>query len=460
MPKRQEGINLKTVIYARKSRGTQEELNSQISICKDYCNKNSYEIAEVFSEIVSSQSFEREQYKALKEYIKKYAHVRVIVTHLDRLNRNLIQQAKLNELLLSTASYVEVVGSGVIQLDTPEQQMLSNIINSFNEYNYKLIRHKMLTGLHSFQERGGKVGAVPIGYIRADKYHYILDLEKADIIKQIFTDIASGVSTKEVVNKLDKINFRSNNNKKLNTREIRNIVKNKVYYKNIPQIVTREQWLEANQQLRSLVNRGKRTYPLSNKIVCSHCNTPLIIGYKADRGYSIINSCNSSRSVRGDHNSKCSCQGAKYSIVEDIIKSDCLAYLEIQLSKLYDQLREDKELLSAHDAELQAVKAEIADNKEKLSKLNTLFVRNNISQEQLTEQSIEIKDRINLLELKQQRLEGYSLFKISEEIQDKIIRLEELKADADINDLVSQLVDHIKYFRDTAGIQVTTVFRE
>ena len=448
-----------TVIYARKSRGTIEELNSQIEICKDYCNKNSYVVSEVFAEIRSSQDFERIQYIALKDYVREYTHVRVIVTHLDRLNRNLIEQAKLNDLLLSTASYVEVVGSGIVKLDTPEQQMLSNIINSFNEYNYKLIRYKMQTGLHNFQSNGGKVGAVPIGYTRADKYHYVLHLEKADIIKQIFTDIASGVSTKEVVNKLDKINFRSSNNKRIGTREIRNIVKNEVYYKNIPQIVTRELWLEANSQLRSLSNRGKRTYPLSNKIVCNHCNTPLIIGYKADRGYPIVNSCNSSKSVRGVHGSKCDCMGVKYDTIESIVKSDCLAYLEIQLSNLYKQLREDKELLSAHDAELQAVKAEVSDNKEKLSKLNNLYLMNNISQEQLTEQSAEIKDRINLLELKQQRLEGYSLFKISQEIQGKIIRLEELKADADINDLVV-LVDYVLYHRNTAGLSVKTIFKE
>ena len=447
-----------TVIYARKSRGTIEELNSQISICKDYCNKNGYVISEVFAEIRSSQDFEREQYVALKRYIKENTAVRVIVTHADRLNRNLIEQAKLNELLLSTASYVEVVGSGIVKLDTPENQMLSNIINSFNEYNYKLIRHKMQTGLHNFQSNGGKVGRTPIGFVRVDKYHYILDLEKADIIKQIFTDIASGMSTKEVVNKLEQINFRSNNNKPLGTREIRNIVKNEVYYKNIPQIITKEQYLEANQQLRSLSNRGKRTYPLSNKIVCSHCGTSLIIGYKADRGYPIVNSCNSSKSVRGDHSSKCSCQGAKYSIVEDIVKLDCLAYLDIQLSKLYDQLREDKELLSAHDAELQAVKAEVSDNKEKLSKLNNLYLMNNISQAELTEQSAEIKNKIDLLELKQQRLEGYSLFKISQEIQGKIIRLEELKADADINELVL-LVKQVSYYRDDTGISVNTVFK-
>lgn len=451
---------MKTVIYARKSRGNQEELNSQISICKDYSNKNGYIVSEVFAEIRSSQDFEREQYKALKDYVREYTHVRVIVTHLDRLNRNLIEQAKLNDLLLSTASYVEVVGSGVIQLDTPEQQMLSNIINSFNEYNYQLIRHKMQTGLHNFQSNGGKVGRTPIGYIRADKYHYILDLEKADIIKQIFTDIASGISTKEVVNRLDKINFRSNNNKRIGTREIRNIVKNKVYCKNTPQIVTQELWLEANSNLGSIPNCGnKRVYPLSGKIICSKCGTSLIIGIKKDRGYSIISSCNSSRSVRGDHSNKCSCQGVRYSIVEDIVKSDCLAYLEIQLSKLYDQLREDKELLKVHDAELQAVKTEVSDNKEKLSKLNILFIMDNISQEQLTEKSAEIKDRINLLELKQQRLEGYSLFKISQEIQDKIIRLEELKADADINSLVV-LVDYVQYYKNGAGIQVITVFKE
>ena len=449
---------MKTVIYARKSRGTIEELDSQTAICKDYSNKNGYVVSEVFAEIRSSQDFERIQYIALKDYVREYTHVRVIVTHLDRLNRNLIEQAKLNDLLLSTSSYIEVVGSGIIKLDTPENQMLSNIINSFNEYNYKLIRHKMVTGLHNFQSNGGKVGRTAIGYIRADKYHYVLDLEKADIIKQIFTDIASGISTKEVVNKLEQINFRSNNNKRTGTREIRNIVKNEVYYKNIPQIVTRELWLEANSQLRSLSNRGKRTYPLSNKIVCKHCGTSLIIGYKADRGYSIINSCNSSRSVRGDHNNKCSCQGAKYSIVEDIVKLDCLAYLEIQLSNLYKQLREDKELLSVHNAELQAVRASMSDNKEKLSKLNNLYLMNNISQEELTEKSAEIKNKIDLLELKQQRLEGYSLFKIAEEIQSKIIRLEELKADADINDLVV-LVDYVQYYKNGAGIQVTTVFK-
>ena len=450
---------MKTVIYARKSRGTEEELNNQISICKDYCSKNSYEVSEVFSEIRSSQDFEREQYAALKKYVEENTNIRIIVTHADRLNRNLVEQAKLNELLLSTSSYIEVVGSGIIKLDTPEQQMMSNIINSFNEYNYKLIRHKMVTGLHNFQERGGKVGSTAIGFVRVDKYNYRLDPKKADIIKQIFIDIAEGMSTKEVVNKLEQINFRSNNNKKLGTREVRNIIKNEVYYKNTPQIVTHEQWLEANSKLKSLQNCGnKRTYPLSGRIICSHCGTSLIIGYKNDRGCSIINSCNSSNSIR-KIKSNCSCQGCRLDVVENLVMSDCKAYLEGKLAELYDQLKEDKDLLSAHDAELKVTQSEIDANKGKLSKLNTLFIMDNISQEELAEQSAVIKDRINLLELKLQRLEGYSLFKIAEELQDKIVRLEELKESNNINDLVN-LIDLVEYYKDQSGIQVTTVFRE
>ena len=289
---------MKTVIYARKSRGTEEELSSQVSMCKDYCDKNNYDIAEIFSEIRSSQDFEREQYTALKNYINENTNVRVIVTHADRLNRNLIQQAKLNELLLKTSSYIEVVGSGIIKLDTPEQQMMSNIINSFNQYNYQLIRHKMVTGLHNFQERGGKVGSTPIGFVRTDKYTYKLDPSKSDVIKQIFKDIAEGMSTKEVVNKLQEINFKSSNGKSLGTREVRNIIKNERYWNNNPQIVSRELWLKANNQLKSLKNSGgKRSYSLSNKIICSHCSTSLIIGFRADRNAAVINSCNSSNSI-------------------------------------------------------------------------------------------------------------------------------------------------------------------
>ena len=46
---------METIIYCRKSRGTSEELQNQIDICLSYCNSKNYEVAEIFSEIRSSQ---------------------------------------------------------------------------------------------------------------------------------------------------------------------------------------------------------------------------------------------------------------------------------------------------------------------------------------------------------------------------------------------------------------------
>ena len=451
---------MKTVIYARKSRGTEEELNNQISICKDYCDKNNYDIAEIFSEIKSSQDFEREQYIALKNYVKENTNVRIIVTHADRLNRNLIQQAKLNELLLKTSSYIEVVGSGVIKLDTPENQMMSNIINSFNEYNYKLIRHKMVTGLHNFQERGGKVGATPIGFVRTDKYTYKLDPSKSDTIRQIFKDIAEGMSTKEVVNKLEQINFKTNTGKSLGTREVRNIIKNERYWNNNPQIVSRELWLDANSKLKSIPNNGgKRTYPLSNKIICSKCGTSLIIGFRADRGIPVINGCNTSNSIRnGDHTS-CNCMGNRLDVVENLVLSDVAAYLEIQLAKMYEQLKSNADIIQEHKQELDHITKEIEVNSKKLKKLNDLYLLDNITAEQLKEQSSAVKDTIAMLTLKKERVEGYSLYDRVQKLQDDIVRMEELQSNSDIKEL-AQLVDHVDYWKDTTGLSVVTVFKE
>ena len=447
------------ISYCRKSRlQDPEELARQEQLVKDYCNNKGYKLEKLFSEVGSSISADRPQYKLMMEYLSEHDGVTIVITDYDRIGRDTLLLSLFKQLCKEHKHLVELVNGTVYSYDNYTDIFTQEILSSVSSYIYQQTRSKMQRGLKQFMEEGGKIGATPIGFVRTDKYTYKLDPSKADTIRQIFKDIAEGVSTKEVADKLENIHFRTNNNKKLGTREVRNIVRNERYYSNNPQIVSKELWLRANSQLKSLVNcGGKRSYSLSNKIICSHCNTSLIIGYRADRGMPVINGCNSSNSIR-KIKSKCTCQGCRLDIVNNLVMSDCKAYIDIKLAELYDQLKEDKALLSSHEAELQATQEEIAANKEKLSRLNTLFVMNNISQEELAEKSIEIKDKISLMELKQQRLEGYSLFKIAEELQDKIVRLEELRENNDMSSLV-KIVDYVSYYKDAGGIQVKTVFK-
>ena len=49
--------------------------------------------------------------------------------------------------------------------------------------------------------------------------------------------------------------------------------------------------------------------------------------------------------------------------------------------------------------------------------------------------------------------------KIGEELQENIIKLEELQSNSDIKKL-AQLVDYVLYFKDSAGLTVKTIFKE
>ena len=218
-----------------------------------------------------------------------------------------------------------------------------------------------------------------------------------------------------------------------------------------PTIIDKELFLLANQQLRSVPNCGnKRSYPLSSKIKCSKCGNNMVIGVKNDRPHPVLSKGMSKT---------CKCMSHRYDYIESLVKSDCLAYIESKLDGLYQKLTDDKTVLAEHQKELDTVQTEIEANKEKLSRLNKLFLLGNVTEQELQEYSKEYKDSIALLEEKQKRLENYSLYKVTQELQDKIVRLEELKDNEDMNSLVT-LIDHVDYWKDNStNIVINTIFK-
>ena len=440
------------IAYCRKSRLQEpEELARQEQLVKDYCNNKGYKLEKLYSEVGSSVDPDRPQYKLMMKYLNEHDETTIVVTDYDRIGRDTLLLSLFKQLCKKHKHLVELTNGTIYSYDNYTDIFTQEILSSVSSYIYQQTKAKMQRGLKQFMESGGKIGATPIGYVRKDKYTYILDPSKADTIRQIFKDIAESMSTKEVVDKLEQINFRSNNNKKLGTREVRNIVRNERYYKNNPQIVTHEQWLEANQQLKSLPNNGgKRSYPLSSKIKCGQCGNTMVIGIKNDRAAAILSKGMSKT---------CKCMSHRYDYIEGIVKSDCLAYIENRLGALYEQLQDDKAVLAEHQKELDTVQTEINNVKEKLSRLNRLFLLGNVTEQELQEHSREYKDSIALLSEKQRRLESYSLYRVAQELQDKVVALEELQESANMSSLV-KLVDYVSYYKDQNGISVVTVFKE
>ena len=444
-----------TIIYCRKSRGTPEELSSQIDICLSYCNSKNYEVSEVFAEIKSSQDFEREYYCKMLEYIKEHSNVRVVCTDLSRLNRNVVAQIKLNDLLIKHGSIIETVNNGIIKTDSPENKMLNNIIANFDEYYYNVTKQKMHRGLIEARKKGIRIGAKLYGYDIVNK-RLVIDPTKADTVKRVFKLIADGVPTTEVVKILKQDGITTNTGRFFDTRAIRLMVQNEGYTgkkgDNIyPTIVSKELYLEANSKLRSVPNcGGKRSYSLSGKIFCSHCNNTMILGYKKDRNLVIVSKGMSKN---------CKSSSIRLDVLENIVLSDTCAYLEGRLYSMYDQLKSNSSILSSHKQEIAAIEKEIQDNSKKLDKLKEMYLMDLLDKEALQSKSSEIKDNIARLTLKKERVSNYSLYEKVAQLQDKVVSIEEFLHEPRIESAV-KYIDKVLYWKDDKTTEVNVKFKE
>ena len=450
--------------YCRKSRISEtDELDRQVRLVKDYCKAKQYTISKVFAEVGSSVDASRPEYTALLNLLNKYKNCTIVVTDLDRLSRNTVILGLFQQLCKQQGHLVELTNGTIYNYSDYTDSFTSDIIASVSAYIYQQTKAKMYRGMIQARKEGKRIGAKPYGYDIVNK-RLVINPIQADAVKRVFKLVADGVATAEIVRLLKQDNVTTNTGRSFDTRAVRLLIKNEGYTgkkdDNIyPPIVSKELYLEANQQLRSIVNCGKKSYPLSNKIVCSKCGSHLIIGIKKDRNAVIINSCNSSNSIRHNNYPKCDCMGSRLDLVESLVISDIKAYIECKLAELYQKLTDDKIILQEHQKELDAVQTEIDASKEKLTRLNRLFLLGNVTEQEMQEYSREYKDSIALLCEKQKRLESYSLYKVTQEIQDRIVRLEEMQSSADINELV-QLVDHVEYWKDHTGISVNTKFKE
>ena len=444
------------IAYCRKSRlQDPEELARQEQLVKDYCNNKGYKLEKLYSEVGSSVDPDRPQYKLMIEYLNKHEGVTIVVTDYDRIGRDTLLLSLFKQLCKEHRHLVELVNGTIYNYDNYTDIFTQEILSSVSSYIYQQTKAKMYRGMLQARKEGKRIGAKPYGYNIVNK-RLVIDPQKADTVKRVFKLIADCYSTKQVVEILKQENIVTNTGRFFDTRAIRLMVQNQGYTGKkgdsvYPPIIDKELFLLANQQLKCIPNKGnKRSYPLSSKIKCSKCGNNMVIGMKNDRAAAIVSKGMSKT---------CKCMSHRYDYIEDIVKSDCLAYIESKLDGLYQKLTDDKAVLAEHQKELDAVQTEIDSNRDKLSRLNRLFLLGNVTEQELQEYSSEIKSNIALLEEKQKRLENYSLFKVAQELQDKIVRLEEMKDNEDMNKL-TKLVEVVMYWKDQSGITVETVFRE
>ena len=442
--------------YCRKSRISEtDELDRQVRLVKDYCKAKQYTINKVFAEVGSSVDANRPEYTALLNLLNKYKNCTIVVTDLDRLSRNTVILGLFQQLCKQQSHLVELTNGTIYNYSDYTDSFTADIIASVSSYIYQQTKAKMYRGMIQARKEGKRIGAKPFGYDIVNK-RLVIDPTKADIVKRVFKLVAEGVATAEVVRLLKQDNVTTNTGKYFDTRAVRLMIKNEGYTgkKNdnvYPQIISKELFLLANQQLKSLPNCGnKRSYSLSGRICCSHCGITLTCGFKKDRSLVIVSKGMSKT---------CKCSSIRLDVLENIVLSDTCAYLEGKLYSMYDQLKSNNSILASHKQEIEAIEKEIQSNSKKLDKLKDMYIMDLIDKEELQSKSAELKDNTARLTLKKERVSNYSLYDKVTQLQDNVIEIEEFLHNPSI-ELAVKYIDKVLYWRSDKTTEVNTKFKE
>lgn len=292
---------MNVVIYARYSsdKQTEQSIEGQLRVCHEYAKKNGYSVInEYIDRAMTGRNDDRPDFQRMIEDSKKKNFEAVLVYQLDRFARNREDSAmnkhKLKKNGVKVISARENVNSG-----DASDIILESVLEGMAEYFSKELSQKVKRGMRLMAEKCQYTGSqITYGYKVVNK-NYVIDDEKAKVVKQIFTMYAKGHTIIDIVNYLNEKHFKTGYNKPFGKNSINHILANKKYIgiyhygeieikDGIPRIIDDnlfykvQEILEKNKKLRART-KAHEEYLLTSKLFCGHCKT-MMTGYCGTSG--------------------------------------------------------------------------------------------------------------------------------------------------------------------------------
>lgn len=229
-------MNKKAVLYLRVSSQKQVDnfsLQNQEIICREYCQKNNYEVVKVFIEPgESAKTDDRPEFQKMLLYCRRKENEinTVIFYHSSRFSRDtkdlLIIQADLARYAINLDSVTEPM----IKEMSPESRLYTTIVSGFNQYENENRARSTANGMKRRFLEGYPTTNPPLGYLLfkkpGEKSQAVQDEKWWPIIKDMWERIANErLSISSIVRELNKYKL-----KKFSKTSVFNIFKNHFYY--------------------------------------------------------------------------------------------------------------------------------------------------------------------------------------------------------------------------------------
>lgn len=227
----------KVVMYRRVSTSTQVDgfgLKTQKDTIEKYCNDNNIEIVGDFVDSgISGTSDNREGLLEALNLIEQGKAQKIIVRDIGRLWRDIYQQAyvmgRLKDFKADFISIEEPNLNMYALENDPSQYLVNTILQALANHQRMEIKRKLAKGRRTKAEQGTKAcGVAPYGY-KWDNAQIVIDTDKAEIVKEIYSLYNNGASLQNIADTLNDRGITTDRDKKFSKQAISVILKNDFY---------------------------------------------------------------------------------------------------------------------------------------------------------------------------------------------------------------------------------------
>lgn len=288
---------MRAVIYARYSGGpnqTEQSIEGQVRDCMRYANENNIDVVgQYIDRAISGTDFvNRYEFLKMIDDCKKNIFDAIIVWKIDRFGRDR-QEIAINKVKLKKYG-VKLLYAAEHIPDGPEGIILESLLEGMAEYYSAELSQKVRRGLRESALKGHVLGNNKcFGYDIKEK-KYVLNEYEAPIVRMIFREYSSGITSIDIAKKLMSMGVLSKSGKPISSRYIMQMLRNEKYigiyrytdivlYDVIEPIVDKALWESVQKAIQCNTKHSSRKrkeegiyFYLTGLIKCCLCGSPII----------------------------------------------------------------------------------------------------------------------------------------------------------------------------------------
>ena len=286
---------MNAVIYARYSSHAQREesIDGQLHECYNFAAHAGINVVkEYIDRALTATSDQRPAFQQMISESASLGFDTVLVYALDRFARDRYDAAVYRKRLKDNGVRIISVTQPID--DSPEGVLIESLLEGLAEYYSKNLARGVMRGMRENAINCKAVGGIcPTGYkIDRSSMKYVIDEEKAGIIREVFKLYGDGMSMVDVIKTCNERGYRTNRGKRFTRNSLSTILRNRKYigvYKfddieiegGMPVIVDADTFERVQRRL-AMGNKKKPRkndgveFLLSGKLYCGHCGKPMV----------------------------------------------------------------------------------------------------------------------------------------------------------------------------------------